>query len=896
MPKYDLETWLQTQKYPPATANLIRHIVNSPPSRRVRSNGKNVSGHYPSNKRGETIQFESHKNELCCIVECEHGDNVLDYFDQPPQVTVRYKTAAGRNCGHDVTPDFFVIRQDSAGWIECKTVEELEKLSKENPNMFSRDVDGKWHYHPGEEYAKQYNLFYEVYSSDQIDWIRQRNFSFLEDYLRDPFPKVAPERRDAIIALVKSKTGITLAEVLREPRPYAPDDVYTLVAIGELFIDLSKYPIVEMDKTHLFIDQEMARAYSVFNNEKSSLPAPSPTINISIGASLMWDGIPWQIINVGNNLISLQSASNHFIELPNNTFYDLAKEGKLCGLQVQRDASEAQMIMKKLQTNSKGMRKALKKYDAIVPFLNGSAKADGIKSNRSITRNTSKYKSAQKMFGEDYGLIGLFDKDNLGNPREGISEAANKLITRTQTEFYETGKEVSKKAAYGYFLVLCEKEGVKPVSPKTFRKYLSKDRPRHEVTCKRKGDRAAYKDEPFYFYLGNTIPRHGDRPFEICHIDHTESDVEVVSSETNMLFGRPHVTFLTDARTRRDLAFYLTFNEPSYVSCMMVLRECVARYGRLPQIIVVDGGPEFHGTEFETLLANYQITPKWRPGAKARFGSTCERLFGTTNTEFFHNLDGSTKIMKNVRQVTKKNNPKNKAIWTIEELHRKLENFLYNKYDTRPHPSLDESPKDAFNRGIANFGSRPFRVIPYDDNFIRRTLPMPRKGTSRIDPQRGVKINDIYYFNPIFSNPKYYDAEVERRYDPFNIGIAYVYLDNMWIECYSEYYSVFAGRSRKEIEIMSLERRQINISNGRSFAASAKELALLIQSNIEDEKLMRQRQMDREMNKVHAAMAAGRLALKAKNYSATQPTDVVRTITSKTDKSLTSPSRVFDQY
>jgi hypothetical protein len=91
---------------------------------------------------------------------------------------------------------------------------------------------------------------------------------------------------------------------------------------------------------------------------------------------------------------------------------------------------------------------------------------------------------------------------------------------------------------------------------------------------------------------------------------------------------------------------------------MMVLRECVRRYGRFPQCLVVDGGKEFESIYFDTLLARFECTKKTRPPAKARFGSICERLFGTSNTQFVHNLAGNTQITKNVRQVTKSVNPK----------------------------------------------------------------------------------------------------------------------------------------------------------------------------------------------------------------------------------------------
>ncbi len=50
---------------------------------------------------------------------------------------------------------------------------------------------------------------------------------------------------------------------------------------------------------------------------------------------------------------------------------------------------------------------------------------------------------------------------------------------------------------------------------------------------------------------------------EIVHIDHTELDIELRSQATGRLLGRPWLTLLTDAYSRRILAVYLTFDAPS---------------------------------------------------------------------------------------------------------------------------------------------------------------------------------------------------------------------------------------------------------------------------------------------------------------------------------------------
>ena len=141
----------------------------------------------------------------------------------------------------------------------------------------------------------------------------------------------------------------------------------------------------------------------------------------------------------------------------------------------------------------------------------------------------------------------------------------------------------------------------------------------------------------FHWDLNLKTPRQGDRPFEIAHIDHTELDVECIAGAGHPL-GRPWMTLLTDAFSRRTLAFYLTFDPPSYRSCMMILRECIRRFGRFPQILVVDGGREFESTYFETLLARYECTKKTRPplnrGSAPLVRGYLELLFCRTKSPF----------------------------------------------------------------------------------------------------------------------------------------------------------------------------------------------------------------------------------------------------------------------
>jgi hypothetical protein len=80
------------------------------------------------------------------------------------------------------------------------------------------------------------------------------------------------------------------------------------------------------------------------------------------------------------------------------------------------------------------------------------------------------------------------------------------------------------------------------------------------------------------------------------------------------------VTLLVDAFSRRILAAYLTFDPPGYRSCMMVLRDCVRPHARLPQFVVVDGGPPKPGYDGLMLgsLVMYQIIARLTRAAQFR--------------------------------------------------------------------------------------------------------------------------------------------------------------------------------------------------------------------------------------------------------------------------------------
>ena len=398
-----------------------------------------------------------------------------------------------------------------------------------------------------------------------------------------------------------------------------------------------------------------------------------------------------------------------------------------------------------------------------------------------------------------------------------------------------------------------ERQHLPAPSYSTFLRRIAR-RSRPEVIRKRQGPRAAASHEPFYWELELTTPKHGDRPWDVVHLDHTLLDIELVSARSGRPLGRPWATFMTDAFSRRLLVVYLTFDPPSYRSCLMTLRECVWRHARLPQTLIVDGGPDFRSTYFETFLAYYSCTKATRPWAQPRYGSVCERLFGTANTQFVFNLTGNTQITKHVRLMTKSVDPERLAVWTLGDLYRYLCVWAYEVYDQELHPALGMTPREAFNAGVAVSGERTHRKILYDEEFRFLSLASPRKGTAQVEPGRGIKVNYLYYWSEAFLSAAVERTQVPVRYAPFDIGTAYAYVQGRWVQCRSEYYLQLRGHTERELHLASAELRKRYQNHAGEAAVTAKRLADLLAEAQTHEQILLQRLQDMEARDVFAQM------------------------------------------
>lgn len=875
----ELRYWADRLSLSEDTVNLISNIRASEPSRRVQSRGGNVSGRYPSKKMQCTIQFESHRNELARIYEMEHDPDVIECWDQPPSFILRYTAINGRQLGVVHTPDFFVIRNDSAGWVECKVEQDLIELGEKQPNRFKKGADGRWRCLPGEDYATGYGLSYTVNSDAEIDWTFQRNLLFLEDFLLEETIDIPDEVVAYIHSLVSAKPGITLSELLlvMGKHELRADSVYQMIVTDRLYTDLLECVLAKPDKVYLYFNQEVAAMYGTTTNNpfkgRYKLPSLLP------GSHLQWDERIWEVVNRGEKQTWLQDSESRLIKLDNSSIDHLVGQGFITRpLSAPEPSTEddAEILSVLDKATPDEIAEANHRYRQLMAFQAGElAEEERQVSIRTIYYWQANFRAAEEQFGAGY--IGLLpDIHSRGNSQPKLPEKTISLMNEHISIKHEDPKQPTSYSVWSQLINACKEQGIIWPSYQRFCQGV-RNRPTHEQQRKRRGRKGAYNSEPFYYELELTTPRHGDRPFEICHIDHTELDIELLCTQTRENLGRPWLTLLIDAYTRLILAFCLMFARPSYRSCMLVLRECVRRHNRLPQILVMDGGREFDSYYFEALMAFYRVTKKTRPPSKSRFGAVGERLFGTNNTRLVYNLAGNTQLTKlDARIVTPQVDPKNLAIWTLPDLYDSSAEFFFDVYPDLDHPALCQTPRAAFLAAQARSGERDSRYIAFDEKFLMKTLPTTAKGTAKVIPGRGAKINNIFYWCEAFRHPEVEKTQVHVRYDPFNIGQAYAYVQGYWHKCTSEHYLVFSKCSEQEIKLASTELRRRNQQHSKRFALNAGKIADFLRNLGEKEKeLQQQRKRDAELRRSQSrleAVPSGRTSTSSKVSEAGSPT------------------------
>lgn len=776
---------------PPAGRRLVLDAAKFAPVRSVASKGGgNVLTPYQSWKMQRTVETESRHLEFPAAVSLEHNPAVLEYFPQPCRLKFELVDADGEIHAVDHTPDFLVITEREIWLEEWKHWKKLDSLARRQPWRYQLDPSGRWCAPGVEQWLADRGIGYRIHTERDISQRRIENTLLLEDYLDPAAPpcpiEVALKVRDAL----ERDATLYLAE-LYETVECRPDDVFKLIADGLVVAEVDDVSLAEPTRCRVFRDT----AVRDFERARQ-LPPPFAlpgTLDIAVGTRLTYDQKPYTVIMVGGSKVVLQSDDHQSVEVSLDTLELLTlqrdvvmAEGPVQGAAPVRlsDFTEAELRM----------------------ALDRRTELENLTKPNRTQRRLLKALAIAKVAGTDQ-LVALVPRlRDRGNRTPRLNTEQENALEQVIREEYLTNRAPNVKHCHRVLTVLCNNLGIRTPSYPTLIDRI-KALSQQEADRARHGNRVAYQNGEFVNVLYADTPIHGSRAFQYVHMDHTQVDIELVSERTGKVLGRPWLSLAIDAFTRRILGIYLTFDPPSYRSNMMLLRDIVRRYRRLPQFIIVDNGADFRSEDFSRFAELMHIHIRYRPAGRPRHGTVMERIFGRVHSDYVHNLAGNTKALKEVRKTTGKFLPSRLAEWSLAYLYYGLEYWAFNYYDTAEHAALGLSPREAFQRSVDSSGLRTHRLVTLTPDFLILTCPtVGRRGERTVDRQRGVKVHNHYlYWCPEFRDPKLHGTKVPTRYDPWDGSTVYVQIDKRWVPARCKALTALGQLTAKEREFITTE-------------------------------------------------------------------------------------------
>src|SRR5258708_11078827 len=365
---------------------------------------------------GVSIQIERDRVEFWALFTLERDDDVLEYYEQSSRIPLSYRAKSGRRTTQWHTPDFFVLRRESAGWEEWKQEHTLASLAEAQPARYQSAANGQWRCPPGERYAEQLGLTYHFRSSAEFRPLEIQNLKFLQDFWAHEVPP--NEAQEALVlAYLQAHPGILLHELLAAYPDLSVDVVWTLLGTRRVFTDLSATLLMRHESVALY-----AEATQVPNASQSeAVPLPSPLTD----ALLAWDGRLWQIEEWGEEVVQLRPEVGEILALPRAEFEHLKQEGSLWTVgeaDPSPMAPEVRQILAK--AGSKAQRAANQRMIHMLAYARGETTTAP---KRSVQRWWKAYQEAQET--HTCGYLGLLDRVAArGNRNQRIEPASLQIL------------------------------------------------------------------------------------------------------------------------------------------------------------------------------------------------------------------------------------------------------------------------------------------------------------------------------------------------------------------------------------------------------------------------------------------------------------------------------------
>jgi putative transposase len=805
---------------------MIRKARKEAPVRKVRSNRSNLITRYPSQKMQRVIETESHTVEFAAMLQYECANSICEYYAQPMEVDQKVTSPSGKVDRLNHFPDFLLITHEGFTVEEWREEVRLLNLAMNRPDRYVREEDG-WRYPLAEDYFAERGISYRLRSADELPRQYIQNLNFLQTYFEASFPALDPKEMGVLKRIFQDKASIYLRELL-DSSELTSDLVYKAIADRLVVFDLYNDNLGETDRVSVYRDEPTLQFLQKSMAPVIGLPQERLDGTVQPGGRMVMDKTEYEIIFVdGDKVATICEGAERDFSL--NIVERLHQLGQLKLFADPLSAHGKQIETSKLANYSPvELDAALERARWLeLAVLNPDLVPCSL-------RTLSRYKEAKEKAGPtalDQNLA-LIPKHSLkGNRQRKIAGNVLDLARKVIREHYNTPQRISKSNAYLIYSGECANAPLDPCSFKTFCKEI-----RNLASIRmREGKRMAYQEGRFVNYLKISEEVHGVRPFQMVHIDHTELQILLCLPNSKESLGRAWLTLAMDAESRAVVGFYLTFDPPSYRSCMMVMRDIVRRHGRLPEMLVLDNGKEFHSKAMMRLCALYGVSIRYRPAAQPRFGSVMERLFGTTQSQLINQLAGNTQVLRHVRTATKQVLPENFLSWPLPGLHAALDYYFTTLYGKEPHPTHHDGPMEHLSNRLRDTGERRNRLVAYDRRFLIETCPSPVDLPTRVvDRQRGVKVNHFYYHCEEFHAPRLDGTKVEVRVDPWDIRFVYALVEDRWVRCGNNQLAKYRNYTEIELRYALEEARNRHKKKNLSPARIAEWLQVLDPRNWDD--------------------------------------------------------------
>lgn len=769
-----MPAWLDAHPLPEPGRALIVHAWENDPGRAVRATHFSGTAIIPSWKTGFLVAVESRTVELPVAFGLEHDEDVIDFLAQPDlRLWIAYPDPARRPSGYFTGPDFLVARRDRAEIVECKPEEWLVERAARDPGLFVRDPEtGTWRCPPGEAAAAEHGLVYRIVSSAQIDRLHIRNLEFLGAAFRAA--PIAPAVAAEIVARVDAKPGISMGQLIRDG--VDPDALHGAIATRAVYVDLHRDVLAEPDRVPVYPNATIAAALAHRHTPSWAIGGIRPALaTVAGGDRISWDGITYEIVNAGRTTIHLRAADNADQSVARDEFEGLVRTGQIVPDSAPPRPEEVGRLLAEgryAMARPGGVSIATARLDVLAGIHRpGQPVAEP------NDRTKRRWKAAQMKGLEETGdpVVGLLPAARPGNRLAKVDSRCRPIADAVIDELYLTPTRANRTAVTGEVGRRCGLLKIKPPSDKTIRDWITIRERDPQARLARLGFKGAYALSPWAIVDPDATPINGDFPWALAHIDATELDLEFVCRYSGVNLGRAWACRMIDAYVGTELARVLTFSPPGGAQTLELLRRCGERHGRLPQALALDQGSENRNGDVVTVAQRYGVELRYRPKSRPRHGGPVERRFGSLNTQLLYSLAGNTQASKSARQGTPATNPKSHAVWTLPDFDALLDR--YNALvDGQPRASDGRIPSEIAAADQAMLGRRPALDVTIDAQFRLLTMPSVTRAKWHIHPERGVAIENLDYWHPIFRHVARTGTQLDVRTDPDDISRAVAYV------------------------------------------------------------------------------------------------------------------------